>query len=345
MENRWEWLHRLNTTQGLLIAVFGGPAVTGFVQAVLSALAHPNLPWWGYLCITALCSAIVVLVVARSNNRTGQSPLQQALAENLRLLTESDGLRSKLSDAESKISSMKPPPSFIVTDAVWGNDHHSEQVSDAINLMPRNAVAFFLNPDAFRPYTTPEKADPVAGPGKYLTVTASFPGKPSVTFRRAEGQIVVLPPDPLCFTENDFARDCKQFHYMIVPESKNFLNVFDSGYDSARNTINVIAKNQSDKELWIWAPVWENSTGDVESISPPSSGVLVDSSRLGLASNIWTGAGESAKAGAAQHVVFKTLVMPARGEGIPLRLKTKNAGTLLVPMKVEGGLRIERLRV
>ena len=84
---------------------------------------------------------------------------------------------------------------FKIVTADWGNSHRREPIDDVLGLMPSNAIAFFLNPDAFKPYTTPDKSDPAPGPGKYLDISYTS-GPSSGKLRRHEGEWVILPEDP-----------------------------------------------------------------------------------------------------------------------------------------------------
>jgi hypothetical protein len=69
MDNKWEPLHRISTLQTIVAAIFGGPAVTAAIQAVLKGISQPSLPWWGYLVITAACSGVVLWVLSNAKRK------------------------------------------------------------------------------------------------------------------------------------------------------------------------------------------------------------------------------------------------------------------------------------
>ena len=80
--------------------------------------------------------------------------------------------------------------------ADWGNAASQKPVDDIIRQMPRNALMFVVNPDAFRPYD-PSRADPAFGQDKYLDVTYSYTGSGPLTVRRTQGEWIILPEDPV----------------------------------------------------------------------------------------------------------------------------------------------------
>jgi hypothetical protein len=169
-------------TIGFMWWMYNHPLVQAPAGVARSGEANPVpvIPSWIpiLIAVSLLAAGVLQLIAVRKQQRIGVEDRKDETAEDSRV-----------------------PPGFALMSAKWGNEHNTVSIDDVIRLMPLNAVAFLLNPDAFRPYTTPNKVDPAPGPGKFLEVTGSYPGQPDVTFRRYEGDIVVLPPDPKAFRE------------------------------------------------------------------------------------------------------------------------------------------------
>lgn len=104
MENRWEWLHRLNTTQGLATAIFGGPAVSAFIQAALSAFSRHALPWWENLVVAAVLSGVIFVLMSRGSSR-------RATAQQARVIWN-----APFSSTETE--------TFQIEAAMYGAPHH-----------------------------------------------------------------------------------------------------------------------------------------------------------------------------------------------------------------------------
>jgi len=157
MENRWEWLHRINTTYGILVAIFGASAVSAVTQGALTALSKPVLSGWGYLLIAAMSAAVIAVILLHVFNSSGR----------------------QFKQAKLKILS-----------ADWGSKTSRQPVADAITKKPRDALAFFINSAAFG------GCDPAEGDdNKYLQVTYSWGDEAPISVSRKQNTRIVLPED------------------------------------------------------------------------------------------------------------------------------------------------------
>jgi hypothetical protein len=110
--------------------------------------------------------------------------------------TASENFKKYQAEVEAHNVTKRCTPIFNSISAQWGNDNNKKEVGDIIERMPRNAVAFHLCPDAFKPYD-PLRADPAPGDdNKHLDVTFSYAGWPLTTVYKKQGEWVVLPVDP-----------------------------------------------------------------------------------------------------------------------------------------------------
>jgi len=155
-----------------------------------------------------LLVAVVLAFRKRKDEPTSAEilKLRNELAEETNAKNSREGrldeLRKEYDQLKAKISTAaRANPGFHLVSANWGNEHSSARLDDVINALPLNAVAFHLSPSTFKPYTTADKADPAFGSPKFLDIICSFPGQAVRKFRRYEGDIVVLPPDPRIFRE------------------------------------------------------------------------------------------------------------------------------------------------
>ncbi len=101
-------------------------------------------------------------------------------------------------------SEARPHDDFLdltILKANWGNALSRKQVDEAIKSMPRNALMFHVNHDAFKRYL-PNLPDPAHGDdNKYVEVEYSYSGSGPLTVRRKQGEWICLPEDPVMRAE------------------------------------------------------------------------------------------------------------------------------------------------
>ncbi len=273
---------------------------------------------------------------------------------------------------------------FVVHKARWGNAQSHARIDDVLMSLPLNALAFHLSPDAFKPHTTAEKADPAPGPGKFLEIACSYPGQPSEVFRRNEGDIVVLPPDPRLFKEGreleqkiaddekkyaaDLIRE-KQTHETeiatlklthaeeieklkrdaVMPVQWRSLTLQKVWYEPSRHD----SEDQfRDKVRFIMTTsrdldIWTPlwESSDVAHQSPLTV-TLYKEGPKGRLANDWESQGQHCLRllAGASFAGWIGLLQPS-GEGLAVRVNKGTTGTLQFPVKIEGKLTYERVPI
>jgi hypothetical protein len=142
------------------------------IQGILAVFTSPNLPWWGDMLMAGACCGVIFLLVSFGS----KNAVKSQSGDHLQLQIHS---------------------------AIWGTDASHSQVGGTIDGKPRNALAFFVNQDAF------PLPDPAHGVDeKYVEVKYSYTGSGPKTIRRKQGEWIVLPEDPVLLKriEDNFAQ-------------------------------------------------------------------------------------------------------------------------------------------
>jgi hypothetical protein len=239
MDNKWEWLHRFNTTQGLLVAVFGGPAVTGVIQAILAALSHPSLPWWGYLLVSALCSGAIIVVCIKARERVEQVKSQGNTASKL-----------------------------TIHSAVYGSGSVDDQdVSD--RLQPLRADGLVISVD-----NNTLGCDPAPGKPKRISVEYSYGNLHRFSVSRPENSRLVVPED--FWMKGEYERLTvllseaeRKLKWMETEDTKRFWQWIGVLRELASVAASLEARLD---EVW---HLWNNSGGD-KFIYPLAASALPD---------------------------------------------------------------------
>jgi hypothetical protein len=98
-------------------------------------------------------------------------------------------LRAELFTLKAKQSSCDSAASELtIIKATWGNQHNTVEVTDKINIKPRNGLVFYVYPEAF------SVSDPAPGDDeKYVEIEYKYPGWPKNTVKRRQSDWVVIP--------------------------------------------------------------------------------------------------------------------------------------------------------
>jgi hypothetical protein len=115
-----------------------------------------------------------------------------------------------------------------------------------------------------------------------------------------------------------------------------------------RNVVQVILTNYCDATVVLWSPLWENTTGEVPAQCPLGAGL----ERPGLGyprkagqDEIWTEPADSLTVAAGQTISCWIGLLEPTGEGIKRRLEVRRTGTLVLPIKTEGRLAVQRISI
>ena len=117
-----------------------------------------------------------------------------------------------------------------------------------------------------------------------------------------------------------------------------------------RNLLDVILKNTSGGTINVWAPVWENSTGELPAQDPLGSWIFT--AKLGYPRKpdeleAWEGPIACIEIGPGITVQCSVGLLEPPGQGIKWRLDARNhrTGTLIVPLKIEGSLAVQKIEL
>jgi len=115
-----------------------------------------------------------------------------------------------------------------------------------------------------------------------------------------------------------------------------------------RNSVQVILTNHSGRKLAVWSPLWENSTGEVLAYSPVASEIyrpLLGYPRREGELEAWGEPSQSFEVDVNQTICCQVALLEPSGEGIKRRLETRRTGTLVLPIKTESRLAVQRVQI
>lgn len=115
-----------------------------------------------------------------------------------------------------------------------------------------------------------------------------------------------------------------------------------------RNVVQVILTNYCGPTIAVWSPLWEDTTGEVPAQGPLGSGL--DRPRLGYPRRegeleVWYDADDSLTVEAGQTIRCWIGLLEPLGESIRRRLEVRRTGTLMLPMRIEGRLAVQRISI
>jgi hypothetical protein len=114
---------------------------------------------------------------------------------------------------------------------------------------------------------------------------------------------------------------------------------------SRRNVVSVVLTNGSGSNLSVWAPLWEHSENEVLAPFPLWSRVQAAHSPDGWAGDVWYEHKECLDVQSGYSFRCQIGLLDGYGDGLAIRLSERKTGTLVVPAKVDGKLKIQRIKI
>jgi hypothetical protein len=155
--------------------------------------------------------------------------------------------------------------------------------------------------------------------------------------KRTENELRMLKPGrPSVWVE-----ECAAFTLQDVRYVPNATSV-------QRDWLHVFLTNKYTDTITVWAPLWENSTGEVLRFSPLTSSI--SQSRLGYPRRddeveVWGEPLQSIDVGVSQTILCQIALLEPSGDGLKRRIENRNTGTMVLPVKVEGRLAVQRVKI
>ena len=115
-----------------------------------------------------------------------------------------------------------------------------------------------------------------------------------------------------------------------------------------RNVVEVIVTNHCSSSVTVWSPLWDNSTGEAPAQSPLASELdrpLLGYPRRDDELEAWGETADALSVDVGQTIRCSVGLLEPPGEGIKRRLEIRRKGTLILPIKIEGRLAIQRLQI